>query len=65
MSVKEIENAITQLPSQEVTQLMSWLSDYHALLWDRQIEDHLDAGRLDGLLSEVDREYQEGQARPL
>ena len=65
MSVKEIETAITELPVNEVTELMSWLSEYHGEIWDRQIEDDIDAGRLDELLAEVDRDYQAGLARPL
>lgn len=65
MSVKEIETAITRLPTSEVTELMSWLSAHHARLWDRQIADDLDAGRLDALLAEVDQEYEAGLARAL
>ena len=33
--------------------------------WDKQIEDDLDAGRLDALLAEIDAEYEAGLARPL
>ena len=65
MSVQEIETAIAQLPPSEVTQLMSWLADHHARLWDQQIEADLEAGRLDALLAEVDREYRVGLAKPL
>ena len=65
MSVKEIESAIIQLPSKEVSELMSWLSEHHARLWDKQIEEDLEAGRLDALLAEVDQEYDAGLARPL
>ena len=65
MSVKEIEAAITKLPVQDVTELMSWLAEHHAEAWDRQIEDDLDAGRLDALLAEVDQEYEAGLAKPL
>lgn len=60
MSVKEIETAIAQLPAQEVTELMSWLAEHHAQLWDRQIADDLDAGRLDSLLADVNRKYDAG-----
>ncbi|MGI4788849.1 MAG: hypothetical protein ACRYFS_08360 [Janthinobacterium lividum] len=65
MSVKEIESAIIQLPVKEVTELMSWLAEHHAQLWDQQIEDDLEAGRLDTILAGVDREYEAGLARPL
>ena len=56
MSVREIEAAITKLPTHDVRDLMTWLSDYHEKLWDAQIENDLEAGRLDALLSEVDEE---------
>ena len=65
MSIQEIEAAITELPAQEVAELMSWLAERHAQLWDRQMEEDLDAGRLDALLAEVDREYEAGLAKPL
>jgi hypothetical protein len=65
MSVKEIEMAIGRLSAQELTELMAWLEEYHAQVWDKQIEEDLEAGRLDAVLAEVDREIEQGQARPL
>lgn len=65
MSVKEIEAAIVQLPVQDVAELMAWLAEYHAEVWDRQIKYDLDSGRLDALLAEVDQEYEAGLAKPL
>jgi len=65
MSVKEIEAAIVQLPVQDVTALMSWLAEHHAEMWDKQIEDDLDSGKLDALLAEVDQEYEAGLAKSL
>ena len=65
MSVKEIEEAISDLPNSEMGELMSWLAKNYAELWDKQIEDDLDSGRLDALLAEVDKEYEAGLARPL
>jgi hypothetical protein len=65
MSIAEIESAIAQLPPAEVSALMVWLQEYHAQLWDRQIEDDLESGRLDSLLAEVDKEHGAGLTRPL
>ena len=65
MSILEIESAITQLPRGELAELISWLRQYEAEAWDRQIEEDLAAGRLDRLLSEVDEEYKAGLAQPL
>lgn len=65
MSVQEIEHAIVQLPKQELHQLLAWLEQHHQELWDAQIENDLEAGRLDGVLAEVEGEYEAGLARPL
>jgi hypothetical protein len=65
MSVVEIEAAIVQLPPKEVSDLTSWLVDYHHHVWDAQIGADLDAGKLDKLLAEVEREYEAGLSNPL
>ena len=65
MSVKDIERAITQLPNSEITELVAWLEDYHHQIWDKQIENDLDSGRLDPLIAEAEKEYEAGLARPL
>ena len=65
MGIKQIEKAIAQLPAEDLAELMSWLEDYHAQIWDKRIEEDLDAGRLDALLDEVDQEYEAGLSQPL
>jgi hypothetical protein len=65
MGVKQIEKAITQLPAKELAELVSWLEDYHAQVWDKRIEDDLESGRLDAMLAEVDQEYEAGLTQPL
>jgi len=65
MSIHEIETAIMNLPVAEVSDLVTWLDEYYASLWDEQIEDDVNAGRLDALLAEVDAEFEAGLAMPL
>lgn len=65
MSVTEIQSAIPELTSADLAELMNWLEDYQAKLWDKQIEEDLDTGRLDKVLAEVDTEYETGLAKPL
>ena len=65
MGVKQIERAITQLSATDLTELMGWLKDYQAQVWDKQIEEDLEAGRLDVLLAEVKEEYEAGLSRPI
>jgi hypothetical protein len=65
MTVKEIETAIAQLSIKDVAKLADWFAEYQAQLWDKQIEEDLDAGRLDELLEHVESEYAAGLSRPL
>jgi hypothetical protein len=65
MSVRDIEVAITQLPPHDLAELTAWLVEYHAKVWDQRVEADLEAGRLDAVLGEVDRDYEAGLARSL
>lgn len=65
MSVKDIEQAITQLSTEELAELSVWFADYQATVWDEQIEQDLEAGRLDALLEKIDEEYEAGEANSL
>ena len=65
MSVQEIETAITQLPTPEISRLAAWFEEYQADLWDKQIEMDVHAGRLDALGAEADREFEAGCCQPL
>ena len=53
MDVKEIETTIAKLPDAEVAELAEWFQEFHAQLWDKQIERDLSTGRLQTLLDEV------------
>ena len=55
MDVKEIESAISQLPPAKVAELAQWFEEFHARVWDAQIERNLMSGQLDSLLKEAER----------
>ena len=65
MDVKEIETAIAQLPAAQVAELAEWFQEFHAQLWDKQIEHDLNTGRLQTLLDEVKQDLESGQCDPL
>ncbi|MEW6621015.1 MAG: hypothetical protein AB1422_17070 [bacterium] len=65
MSLKEIEIAITQLQAVDLIKLTAWFENYHSQMWDKQIEEDLEAGHLDALIAEVDKEYEIGLCQPL
>jgi hypothetical protein len=65
MNVKEIESAIAQLPPGQVAELAVWFEEYHAHLWDAQIESDVHSGRLDTLLDEAAHDLEAGRCEPL
>ena len=65
MTITELEQAVTQLSEQELARFRAWFDEYYAQIWDKQIEEDAQSGRLDNLLSEVDEEYNAGLSKPL
>lgn len=65
MTIAELEKAVTELTEQELIRFREWFDDYYAEMWDKQIEEDVNAGRLDNLLAEVDEEYNADLSKPL
>lgn len=65
MTLEEMEVAITNLSPKELDELMVWFEEYYAQMWDKQIEEDVNSGRLDQLLADVDKEYDSGLSKPL
>ncbi len=65
MSVQELEEAVTQLPSLELAHFAAWFEEYQAGLWNKQIERDALSGRLDALAEQADREFEAGRCRLL
>lgn len=62
---QSIDVALKQLQPADVNVLRVWLSDYAYKLWDDQIEEDLEAGRLDASIALAEEEYEKGLAMPL
>lgn len=65
MDVKEIETAIAELPPAKVAELAECFAEFHAQIWDRQLEQDVKAGRLDGLIKEAEQDFESGRCEPL
>ena len=65
MSVKDIEQAITQLPPSEVAELSQWFEEFQAQVWDKQIEQDAKAGKFVKLIEQAKAEYAAGRCKPL
>lgn len=61
--VERIEAEIAALSADEVIQVVRWLAEYDAKLWDQQIEEDAQAGRLDFLFEEGDADRRDGTLR--
>jgi hypothetical protein len=65
MSVHELEQAISQLPSEELTRLAAWFEEFMADEWDKQIERDAASGKLDHLIRKADDDIKAGRFTPL
>ena len=65
MDVKEIENAIAQLPNSQLAELAKWFEEFHAKMWDSQLERDLENGRLDSLIQEAEQDFESDRCEPL
>ena len=63
-SVEEIKAEIAKLTPNEVRQIVRWLAEYEAGLWDKQIEEDAAAGKLDRFIEEALEEHRQGKTRP-
>lgn len=65
MTVHELENAIRQLPPEQLAELRRWFAEYDAKLWDSAIAEDVASGRLEALGQQALEEFREGRTRPL
>ncbi|HVG33899.1 MAG TPA: hypothetical protein VM911_12500 [Pyrinomonadaceae bacterium] len=65
MDIKEIESAIAQLPPAELAKLAEWFAEFQAQVWDRQLEQDVNSGRLDDLLKQAEQDFEQGRCEPL
>lgn len=64
-TVKEIEEAIRNLPQDKLSELRVWFAEFDAVLWDEQIEGDVAAGRLDKLADEALDDLRQGRSTDL
>lgn len=66
MTLEAIKQAITELPAEAKTSLVTWLNEQDAKAWDRQIEaDFSEGGAGMALLESWDAEIKAGKSMPL
>ncbi len=63
--LEKIEQDIASLSPGEVAKLARWFAEFHADVWDKQIADDAEAGRLDRLADQALAAHKSGKTRPL
>ena len=64
-SVRRIESEIKKLSVTELAAFREWFARFDADLWDRQLEDDVEAGKLDAFADRALRDHQDGHSTKL
>lgn len=65
MSVKELQDSVSQLSPDELTTFSAWFEEFLADQWDRRIEADILAGGLDPAGRRADEDFEAGRCTPL
>ena len=63
--LKDVEQAIKQLSSEELAAFRAWFAEFDAEIWDRQFEEDVAASRLDKLGEKALQHLREGRCTDL
>jgi hypothetical protein len=63
-NVRQIEDAVRALPSDDLASFRKWFREFDAEAWDQQFERDADSGKLDALAAAALRAHREGRTSP-
>ena len=63
--VEQLERDVQALTSEELAAFRNWFAEYDWLMWDRQLEEDVAAGKLDKLAAEARAEFERGETTEL
>jgi hypothetical protein len=64
-TVEQISGAVRRLPKKELARFRKWFAEYDAAVWDRQLADDVEAGRLDVFARQALKEHRAGRTTEL
>ena len=64
-TVEDIEQALTELPPDQLAEFRAWFETFDAARFDEKIERDAKAGRLDRLAEQALTDFRAGRAREL
>jgi hypothetical protein len=63
--LEKIEQSVSELSDVELKAFAEWFAELQWERWDRQIEEDVASGKLDGLAEEALADFEAGRTRPL
>lgn len=65
MTLKELEQKISQLQPRELAEFREWFLRFDGDRWDEQIEKDASSGKLDSLAQSALRDFRSGRTKPI
>ena len=65
MTLEELQGAIRKLSPDELRVFREWFWEFDGQIWDKQLEEDIEAGRLDKFAEEAIRDRIEGRCTDL
>ena len=65
LTLEQIENAILQLPPNQIGELLEWFLNLDYQRWDVQLEKDIAEGKLDALAAEAIADFESGNYREI
>ena len=65
LTIEQIENAILQLPPNQIGELLEWFLNLDYQRWDVQLEKNIAEGKLDALAAEAIADFESGNYREI
>jgi predicted esterase len=64
-NIKALEAAVEALDPEALAEFRRWFAEFDAAAWDCQLEADLNAGKLDALLQEAEKDHRRQPHRAL
>ncbi|MFQ6015750.1 MAG: hypothetical protein ACE5NP_09945 [Anaerolineae bacterium] len=65
LKIQEIEQAVSQLPLDELARFREWFDEFDAKIWDKQFEVDAQSGKLDRMANQAIADFRAGKYKEL
>jgi major membrane immunogen (membrane-anchored lipoprotein) len=65
LTMKELEQAVSSLPREELARFREWFDEFDAKAWDKQLEADVKTGKLNKITEAANSDYRAGKAKEL